>query len=211
MIAHTIIQAKASKYITRVIVSTESAETARIAKKHGAEVPFLRPAELAQNRSKVADAVAHLLAKLKNDEKYSPEYLVLLQPTSPLRLVEDINGVIELAIRRGADSVVTICRTEQLLFTKNIQDSLYLESNKRFLKLSNRQQLSPTYKLDGSMVYMIKTKVFLKSRSFLAGKLIGYEIPRWRAVDLDEPQDFVIGELIFKDYQKIRKKIKNFE
>lgn len=211
LIFHAIDQAKQSKFISRVIVSTESDKIASVAKRYGAEVPFLRPAEFAQDKSKVTDAVVHLITRLQKEEKYNPDYIVLLQPTSPLRLVEDIDGAIELLLRRHAGTVVSICRTEQLLFTKDSKDCLHLESNKDFLGSSNRQQLPPTYKLDGSMVYVVKTKSFLKYKSFLAGKIVGYEIPRWRAVDLDEPQDFVAGELIFKNYQKISKDIENFK
>jgi CMP-N-acetylneuraminic acid synthetase len=152
-----------------------------------------------------------LLDKLNRDEAYSPVYILLLQPTSPLRLETDIDKALELMFKRRADAIVSVCGTEQLLFTKNDHDRLILLSNKNFLSSTNRQQLPPTYKLDGSMIYGIKTSVFLKRRSFLSGKLVGYVIPRWRAVDLDEPEDYVVGEIIFKNFLLINKKIKNFK
>lgn len=210
LIAHTIDCAKKSKLINRLIVSTDSAEIANISKKYGAEVPFLRPAELAQDKSKVVDAIIHLLNKLKKDEHYQPDYIVLLQPTSPLRTVTDMDNALKLCFKRRADAVVSLCSTEQLLFTKDKNDLLQMVVDKKFLNSTNRQELSSTYKLDGSMVYAIKTKVFLARKFFLTGKLVGYIIPRWRAVDLDETQDFVVGELIFRQRRQLEWRIKHF-
>ena len=212
LIAHAIDTASSSRYIQKIIVSTESEEIAQVAKKYGAEVPFLRPAELAQDKSKVTDAIIHLLNKLKTDFDYIPDIIVLLQTTSPLRTAEDIDGAIKLMFDRKADSVVSVCATEQLVFTKDSEDRLKnLITKKEFLRSNNRQELPRTFKLDGSMVYVVKTNVFLKHKSFLAGKLVGYEIPRWRSVDLDEPQDFVVGELVFSQFKKLSHKIKRFK
>lgn len=210
LIAHTVLCAKKSKFINRIVVSTDSEAIARVSKKYGAEAPFLRPAELAGDKSKVADAVIHLLVKLKKDEGYRPDYIVLLQTTSPLRLPSDIDAALELCFKRRAPAVVSLCSTEQLLYAKDKNDRLKLVSSKEFLKSTNRQQLPATYKLDGSMVYAIKTKVFLDKKTFLPENTVGYIIPRWRAVDLDEVQDFVIGELVFQKRNQLARKIKNF-
>lgn len=67
-----------------------------------------------------------------------------------------------------------------------------------------------TFKLDGSMIYLINASIFLRAKSFLAGRLIGYEIERWRAVDLDEPADFIVGEMVYKQRRAIGKKINKF-
>lgn len=211
LLVYTIDQAKASRHINRVVVSTEDKEIASVARRTGAEVPVMRPVELAQDHSKGADAVLHMLDYLKKTEGYVPDIIVALQVTSPLRLVEDIDGALELMRKRSADSVVSVCGTEQLLYTKDKKDELHLVSNEEFMRSTNRQELEATYKLDGSMVYAVKTKVFLATESFLAGKLVGYVIPRWRAVDIDEPQDFVVGELLFKNCKEISRKLKNFK
>lgn len=210
LIAHTIKLAKKSPSISRIIVSTEDKKIKKIAEKFGAEVPFLRPKKLAQDSSEVVDAVIHLLKKLKDQKEYIPDYIILLQVTSPLRTAKDINRAIELFFKHKADSLVSVCRTENILMIKDKNNKLKI-LNTELLTSGNRQKLPVVYKLDGSMIYMIKTKVFLKKKSFFAGKLVGYEIERWRAVDLDEPQDFVIGELIHKNFNKIKQKIKNFK
>jgi N-acylneuraminate cytidylyltransferase/CMP-N,N'-diacetyllegionaminic acid synthase len=211
LIVQTIQEAKKSKYLSRIIVSTDSKKFAEISKKAGAEVPFLRPAKLAGDKSSVVDAVVHLLKKLEKTESYRPDYIILLQPNMPMRTVKDIDKSLKLLFSRKADAAVSICHSEPLIFTKDKKDFIKLIASKQFINQPNRQQLPATYRLDGSMIYAIKTDVFLKNKSFLKGKLAGYVIPRWRAVDLDEVEDFVIGEMIFKNSKKIERKIKNFK
>lgn len=210
LLAHTIAAAKKSRYITRIVVSTESEAIADVAIKYGAEVPFLRPMKLAQDRSKATDAVHHLLVTMEKKTGYRPDYVVLLQPTSPFRESEDIDGALDLLFKQKASAVVSVCRTEQLLFIKDKKGTLKLVSDKSFLKSGNRQELPDTYKLDGSMVYAIKTSVFLKKKTFIPKGVIAFEIPRWRAVDIDEPQDFLVGELIFHNRKKIERALKAF-
>jgi CMP-N,N'-diacetyllegionaminic acid synthase len=209
LIVHSIEAAKDSPSIDRVIVSTDSDEIAAVAKKAGAEAPFLRPAELATAESKVSDAVIDLLERLKKEEAYNPSHILLLQPTSPLRTHHDIEAAIKLFFATGADSLVSVCKTENLLLTKDPANILTIR-NTEDLASPNRQELPQCYKLDGSMLYMVKTERFLKEQSFFSGKLVGFEIERWRAIDLDEPQDFILGELIFQNRDAIAKKIQSF-
>ncbi len=212
LITHAIDQAKSAKSINRIIVSTESKEIADIAQKNGAEVPFLRPLELAGDKSRVVDVVIDILDRLKKEENYIPDLVMLLQPTNPLRTSEDINGVLALLVSSGADAVVTICSTENLLYTRNKKGLISLVSGTElFLSSPNRQELSDVYRLDGSMVYVVKTQVLITERTFLPNNLAGYVIPNWRAVDIDEPEDFVVGELIMKNKNVISKDIESFK
>lgn len=210
LLAHTIGHAKKSKYISRIIVSTESGKIADVARKYKAEVPFLRPKKLASDRSLVVDVIIHLLKRLEVDEGYKPDMLVLLQPTSPLRNPTDIDASIDLLLKRKSDAVLSICRTEPLVFTKDKGDRLHLESNSVFLKSTNRQSLDSTYKFDGCAVYVIKPEILVKERTFCPKFTCAHVIPRWRAVDLDEPEDFVTGELIYKNRLAIEDDIKKF-
>lgn len=211
LIAHTIGHAKLSKRISRIIVSTESERVAAVAMCYGAEVPFLRPKHLAADRSLVVDAIADLLEKLKKVENYSPDLLVLLQPTSPLRQPSDIDNAVDLLLRRRTNAVLSVCRTEQLVFTKDKLDHLHLESNPAFLRSTNRQQLPPAYRFDGCTVYVIKPKILLKEKTFFPKSTCVYIIPRWRAVDLDEPEDFITGEIIYNKRHVIEKALKQFK
>ena len=209
LIAYSIEAAKGSSTVARTIVSTDSEEIATLAKEYGAEVPILRPAELAGDTSPVVDAVIHMLDHLRDVEHWEPTHVLLLQTTSPMREAHDINAAVELYKKHDADSLVSICRTENGLYTKNADDiveTLY----DGYASGTNRQTLAPCYKLDGSMLYLIKTPLLRRERSFVAGKLVGYEIERWRAVDLDDPQDFVLGELIYQHREQIAQYIKDF-
>jgi len=208
---YTVAEAKKSRYITRIVVSTESAKIAEVARRSGAEIPCLRPRSLSQDASKATDAVLHMLTYLKKTEEYVPDYIILLQATSPLRTTADIDGAFSTMQRRKADAIVSVCRTEQLLYIIDRRGRLQPVSPRAFLNSPNRQQLPPTYKLDGSMVYAIKTKVFLREKTFLAKNLVGYVIPRWRAVDLDEPEDFIVGETLYRNKKTIAKRIKDFK
>ena len=208
LLVHAIETAKKAPSVTRIIVSTDDKRAVTIAKKAGAEVPFLRPRHLATDTSNVVDAVIHLLDQLARGEDYRPTHVLLLQPTNPLRTADDIENTFKLLKKTRADSVVSVCKTENLLFTKDSRDALTIV-NPDQAHATNRQQLPAYYRLDGCMIYLIKTDVLRKYRSFLAGKLIGYEIEKWRAVDLDEPEDFVVGELVFKHKKAIVERIKN--
>ncbi len=210
LLSYAIVEAKKSQYIGRIVVSTESLQIASIAKRYGAEVPFLRPKELAGDKSDVFDAVAHLLKKLEDAEGYIPDYVVLLQPTSPLRTVHDVDETIQLALRRRADAAITICATEPRVFGKRKDDTLYSITKEDFQDYINRQERIAVYKEDGCMVYVNRTVALLKTKSFLGGKLVGRVVPRWRAVDLDEPEDFVVGELLYANLARLQKRIKSF-
>ena len=109
LIAHTIEKAQAAKYIDRLILSTDDAEIAEVAKRYGCEVPFMRPAELAQDDTPDYPVVVHALEWLEKNENYRPDFIVHLRPTHPFRKVQHIDQAIEmLAENAQADSVWTV-------------------------------------------------------------------------------------------------------
>ncbi|MBI2063453.1 MAG: acylneuraminate cytidylyltransferase family protein [Candidatus Yanofskybacteria bacterium] len=202
LIYYAIKEALKCKKLGRVIVSTDSPQYGKIAKSFGAEVPFLRPRHLAGDKSPMVDTVTHLLKRLKEEENYEPDYLVLLQTTSPLRTYKDIEKCIDLALSRKYDGVVSLCPTEQLLYT--IENGfLKLLHKKDWLSSTNRQSLPATYKLNGAAVYIIKTSTFLRNKSFLKGKIAPYIMGKWRSVDLDNEEDFALAELIYRSKNKM--------
>ena len=113
LIAYSIAAAKKSKLINKIIVSTDSKKYANIAKKYGAEAPFLRPAELAGGKSTDYDWVNHLLNWLATNEDNNPEYLVHLRPTTPLRDPEIIDNAIEELINNLEATVHRQCKERQ--------------------------------------------------------------------------------------------------
>jgi CMP-N,N'-diacetyllegionaminic acid synthase len=211
LIVHSIEAALGAPSIDRVIVSTDSEEIAAIARGAGADVPFLRPAELAQDNSKTVDCVVHLLHKLKSDEGYEPTHVMLLEPTAPLRTTEDIEKSITLLSKAGITTVVSVCKTEPLLFSKDADDRVEIAHIHPMLaKTSSRQQMSSYYNLGGGMIFIIETGVFLEEPSFFSGTLAGYEIEHWRAIDLDDPEDFVFGEIVYEHQKELKNRLKSF-
>jgi len=205
LIAYAIEQAKKCRRISLVIVSTDSPRYAAIAKKHGAEVPFLRPQELAGDKSPVFDTIKHLLLTLRDKNGYMPDYIVLLQTTSPLRTVSDIDQCINVILKKQCDAVMTMCSTEQLLYTIDKNGILKLLFNKQWLTSTNRQTLPATYKINGPAVLVFSSKSIFKkgNRSLIRGKVAGVVMEKWRSPDLDEPEDWTLAELLYKNWYTI--------
>lgn len=207
LIQYSIDAAKGATSVSRVIVDTDNQEIADVAKAGGAEVPFLRPAEFATDTAKIVDSVAHLLGKLK-EQGYEPTHILLLQPTSPTRTSQDIENAVALMKEKNAKNVISVTRTESLLVRMGDDKKVVMLNAE--VASQNRQQAGKYYKFDGSMIYLIETELLLKEHSFAAGEIYGYEIEHWRAIDLDYPEDFVAGELIYQNRDKIAKDIQNF-
>ncbi|WP_026882561.1 cytidylyltransferase domain-containing protein [Clostridium akagii] len=199
LIAYTIEEAKKSKYIDRIIVSTEDGEIAKVSKEYGAEIPYLRPYELAQDNSPTIDCIINMIDLLKEKQKYTPDYVCLLQCTSPLRNYEDIDGTIKKAIDLNVDGAVSICESEVNPYWTNI---LHGDKLKYFLddgkKITRRQDLPKIYRVNGA-VYVIKTDILLEQRTFETENITGYIMDNGNSVDIDTEIDFKLAELLMKE------------
>ena len=213
LVVRTVRQALACAFVDRVIVDTDSAKIAAIGKRAGAEVPFLRPKRLAGDRSQVVDSIMNVLNTLKKGG-YEPDYLLLLQPTSPLREVRDIKEhwkvmKEEAAKRGGADSVLTVCPTHPRLYHLDKKGMIKL-ANKRSTDSENTQDWQAGYMLNGCFAYIVKVNALRREHSVLTKKTRAVIAPRWRSVDLDYPEDWVMGEFIYRNRQKIERAMRNF-
>ena len=198
LIEWTFKMAKQIKKFRKIYVSTDSKKIIKIAKKNKIEVPFLRPKKFAGDKSKSIDAIEHAINFFKK-KKFFFDYIVLLEPTSPLRTTFDINKSIDLIIRNKADSLVSICRVDEInpsfLFKKKNKKLQPLEK-----KISNhlrRQDVEPIYFLEGT-IYISKTNVLFKKRSFCHSNTIGFEVPKWKSLEIDDKTDLEIGKSILK-------------
>ncbi len=209
LIAYAVEQANKTGVFDRVIVDTEDEKIAAVAKKYGAEVPFLRPKELAGDKSSVEDAVSLLLKRLKKDDGYEPDIITLLQTTSPLRGVSDIKKCWECMQDLKIKSVCTICETHPRFYRLDKLGRLLLV-NRPAWQSSNRQDWPKGYMLNGCMVYMIRTGEFLKTKKFINADTHGVVCPKWRSIDLDHIEDWVLAETIYANKKKIIKKIQKF-
>jgi len=210
LIAHTILQAKESPIIDRVIVDTDSPKIAKIAKKYGVEAPYLRPKHLAGDKAQVIEAILHLLNRLRKEEGYKPTHVMILQTTSPFREQKDINACWNLMLRTRADSVLTVAQTHPRLYYLDKKQNIVL-ANKRASKSSNTQAWPPAYLLNGCFVYIVKTPVLLKEKNVITKNTKAVVCDRWRSVDLDTPEDWVMAEFLFKHKKTIESRIKNFK
>lgn len=194
LLAWSIEAAHNSRYLDRVVLSSEDAEIIEAAKNFGCEAPFVRPAELATDNAPGIAPVLHALEMLQA-ENY--DYIVLLQPTSPLRQAMDIDAAIELCLENNAPTCVSV--TQEM---HNPWWMFTLDDKKRLLPLLSkenmplrRQDAPETYSLNGA-VYVARCDYLLEHKSFLGPETIAYAMPPERAIDIDRELDLELAELL---------------
>lgn len=200
LIAWTIETAIACKMLDRVIVSTDSKNIADIAMKYGAEAPFLRPDELAQDNTSDMAVYQHALNWLAEKELYFPEIVVWLRPTAPLRLVEDIDNAIKLLKETQADWVrsITTAQYHPYWMIKLEDDKLKPFINGIDIRdYYQKQLLPPAYQLNGA-VDVAWYKTLMDKQLLYTGDVRGYVMPPDRSIDLDEEADFLFLEMLLK-------------
>ncbi|QQG46224.1 MAG: acylneuraminate cytidylyltransferase family protein [Candidatus Niyogibacteria bacterium] len=210
LIAHTILQAKKIPWIDRVVVDTDSLKIAAISKKYGAEAPYLRPKPLAGDKAQVVDAIIHLLKRLKNDERYEPTHIIILQTTSPLRGNEDIYACWDLMKRTNATTVLTVAPTHPRLYWMDENKNIVL-ANKTAVKSTNFQAWRQAYLLNGCFVYIVKTPALLKEKKIITKNTKAVVCDKWRSVDLDTPEEWALAELLHKNRKKIEQRIEKLK
>ncbi|MFH0869431.1 MAG: acylneuraminate cytidylyltransferase family protein [archaeon] len=204
MIAWTIDSAKGCRHISRVIVSTDDKKIASIAKKHGAEVPFMRPEHLATDTATTVSVIEHALSFLKEKEGYSPDFICLLQPTAPLRTAKHITEAVELLLAKKADACVSVVETKLNPYLTNTIDEdgmfrNYIEGTGRGFVAKLKPQ--KTYMLNGA-VYLIRPEIFLREKTFEPEKTAAYVMDEYDSVDIDTKDDFIVAKLIKKNLKR---------
>lgn len=190
LIAWTIDAAEKSKYIDKVVVSTDDAGIANIAKKYGAEVPFVRPKHLASDKAKMIDVVLHCVDFFRKAGEFY-DNVILLQATSPLRSTDDIDEAIRYFAKKNAQAVISVVECEHSpLFAGTLPRS---NSMAKFIPKNimnkNRQQLGGYYRLNGA-IYIAKVKYLLRRKNFLGSNAYAYIMPKERSIDIDNAMDF---------------------
>lgn len=202
LLAWPIAAARASKYVDRTIISTDSREYADIAAQHGADVPFLRPREHAADTAPSMAFIRHALETLAGaGETY--DYLILLEPTSPLTEAGDVDNALEtLEQKAGLASAaigITPMETQHPAFAvyRDEQGLISPMAGGDFTALPRRQDLDPVFALDGSF-YISRTDVLLVENSFCHAGTLGLVTDRHKAYEVDDLIDFVCIEAILK-------------
>lgn len=197
LIAWTIEAAKESNYIDRLIITTDSEEIAGIGRDVGAEIPFLRPSEFAQDNSIGTDVILHALNWFEDhDQKY--DYFIYLQPTSPMRKSVHVDTAIEMIGQNDkAVSLVSISESSKHPnWMKTINKNGFIQS---FLPseivYNNRQELPPVYVLNGA-IYICRWDVFLEDHSFYLRSCLPIIMDRVSGIDVDSLEDWAYAEFI---------------
>ena len=197
LLAWTVEAASSARHIDRVILSTDDAEIAAAGLASGAEVPFVRPAGLASDSASTLDVMLHALRTLDANGE-GCYYLVVLQPTSPLRTAADIDAAIQLLQAKRADAVISVCESEHPPeWSNTLPNDLSMSAFYRPGSRSMRSQdLAKTYRLNGA-IYIYRAHRLLDSGSLdMDDNSYAYVMPRERSIDIDGPFDFEIAQLL---------------
>lgn len=186
-----------SRYVDAVVVSTDDEEIAGVARAHGAEVPFLRPSELATDNATSIDVILHALDALEaQGRRY--DLVALLEPTSPLREPIDIDRALEaLLAERNAKSIVGVARSEACHpdFLYRHQDSFLVPYSGEKRSVKRRQEIDDLFFLEGT-VYISWVDALRSLRSFYHSQTMPFVVPKYKSFEVDEITDFLIIEAL---------------
>lgn len=186
LIAWTLQAALGSVHVDRTIVSTDDAEIAAAAQTHGADVPFVRSQELANDHATTIDVVLDALQRVQGYD-----WIVLLQPTSPLRTAADIDAAVAQCVRLQAPSCVSVCRAQESPYWMySTTESGQLRPLLPESTHTRRQDLPPVFSLNGA-IYLARTTWLIRERAFVRPQTVAYEMPIERSLDIDTENDLI--------------------
>ena len=198
LIEHTLRAARRSKLIDKVVVSTDSPRIRRIAEGCGGMVPFLRPKALARDRTPGISPIIHAVDWLETNLGWDIATVVVLQPTSPLRLSSDIDGAIRLLARKKAQAVCSVSQvTEHPHWMKKMNKGGKLTNYIKSKVSTSRQDLPKLFRLNGA-VYVIRKKRLERAKTLSPPGTLGFAMPIERSVDIDTLLDFKVAEALMK-------------
>ncbi len=202
LIGWTIEAALKSKYVDEVVVSTDNTEIAEISKNFGAEVPFMRPKELSTDSAPSTQVVIHAVNYYLDEQKKEFDYVMLLQPTSPLRDEHDIDKAIEFLYSKKADAVISVCEAEHPpLWSNTLPENL---SMKNFLRDNLKGKMSqglPTYYRLNGAIYLCKVKILQEENTFfLKNNIFAFLMDAEKSVDIDSLIDFKLAEALMQTH-----------
>lgn len=198
LIAYAIEAGMESRWIDRVIVSTDDAEIAEVSRQYGAEVPFIRPAALAQDDSPEWLAWQHAVRTLSNTDNRKIEVIVSIPPTSPLRTPGDVDACIQTLLESDADIVITTRPAE-----RNPYFNMVVLDDRGYARvvivpdqaICRRQSAPPVYDV-ATVAYATRPDFILNARSIFDGKVKTVLVPTERSIDIDTEMDFKLAELL---------------
>ena len=196
LLVHTIDAVKNSNHVNRFIVSTEDDKIAQISQSSGTEV-IMRPLELARDESPTEDVIINVLEQLHNKEQYTPDLIILLQPTSPLRTTEDIDNAIKAFLTSSSESLISVTEYDHTPYWAFRIEKGILKPEFTRDPLKRSQDVPKLYRPNGS-IFITRVETFLKNRSFYTNQIIPFVMPRERSIDIDDEFDFSLAEFLLK-------------
>ncbi len=193
LLAWSISQALACSRINRTIVSTDDPDIADTARLHGADVPFLRPAELAADESPTEPTMVHVVTRLREQHE-TYDAIVLLQPTSPLRSVQTIESAIDRFEQEGADSLLTVKEIHPFLWRISPSVTASYDVTRRPRRQDLRAE-DRVYEETGS-VYITRTDLLMRSGNRLGGRIVLHPTESIEAIDIDSEADLWVANAI---------------
>lgn len=200
LIAWTIEAAQQARSIDRIVVSTDDVKIAEVARDCGAEVPFVRPAELAGDTSPHIDVILHAMDALASIDACQPVWLMLLQPTSPFRTADDIDRAAQLVFEKDAPAIVSVVEThDHPYLVRKIGANGALEPFVTCdIAYPRRQDLPQAYALNGA-IYLCRTETIRRLRTLEPPGTIAYPMPPNRSLQIDTAWDLEMCELVARN------------
>jgi CMP-N-acetylneuraminic acid synthetase len=195
LIAYTIEAGLRSVLMTDMIVSTDSEMIKLVAESFGGRVPFLRPPGLSHDRSLAIPTIQHAVSTYEKIVGFTYDYIIMLQPTAPLRLAEDIDKSLEQLISSDADSIISVVDVGNYhpFKMKTIEDGFLKDYLNTGFENPPRQELPPVYIVNGA-IYATKRDILMNENSFKGGSCIPYIMSPERSANIDTITDFIVAE-----------------
>lgn len=188
--------ARRSRLTDRVIVSTDSEKIAAAARAVGAEIPFLRPKKLALPTSPTIATILHALAYLEENERFIPDIVVIVQPTSPFVAPSDIDAAIRMLVDAGANSCVSMCEVSERPEWMFIRRGRAFVRREKGALFRRSQDLTPLYRLNGAVNATLARVIKQKRVPYDEKRLVALVMPRERSIDIDYPEDLRIARAL---------------
>lgn len=208
LLAYTAEAALESRRIDRLILTTEDPEIASVGEECGLEVPFLRPAALAEDDTPALPVIQHAVEWLRSDEGFSPDYIVLLQPTSPLRTARHIDEALDQLIHSAADSIVSVVQVPHCFNPYSVMQlrNRHLYSYLPYGETDNLRQKKPIfYARNGAAIYAFTFRCLMELKSIFGNAVLPYFMRKEDSIDLDDLFDWKIAELLLMETSNRKK------
>ena len=194
LVAWSVIQAKISKEIDEVYISSDSDEILEIAQSYGAKI-IKRPDEISGDSAKSEEAIVHALSILGSNQ----EMIIMLEPTAPLRKADDLDNCVRMFRNERWDSCFSGALLQDFLLWKKDKNGDLTSLNYDYKNQGPRQMREPDYVENGA-IYMFKPEIILKNKNRFGGKIGIFPNHFWQSFEIDEPEDWDFVELVFNKY-----------